>query len=170
MSATTEVLTDWKKTRISAGVIIDASIERVWEALKDPAEIEQFHPLIKRARVTSDQSNGLGTTRNCQLLPMGEMDECITEWREMEAVTYEVTGGKMLPPYHWMKGRLQLEPRGAHTQVNFTFSYRLKFGPLGRLMDTLMIRPQFKKAPGKYVTGLKAYVEKRSPKSTSPTS
>ncbi len=38
--------------------------------------------------------------------------------------------------------------------------YELKFGPLGRMMDRLLVRRQFKKVVPAILVGLKRYVER----------
>ena len=81
------------------------------------------------------------------------------EWNEGTSITMEVIGGKMLPPYLFMRGHIKLSGMGDQTKVRFTLSYMLKYGVVGRIMNVLLIKPQFKKAPPKYVEGLKNYVE-----------
>ncbi|NRB47108.1 MAG: SRPBCC family protein [Saprospiraceae bacterium] len=149
-------------TTITAKAEINATPERVWETLRFPGEIARFHPLIKASRMTSATPAGLHAKRHCELLPMGEMEEVVTEWKEKEGFTMEVVGGKMLPPYLLMIGRVSMKKREEKTEVSFQFSYQLKFGFVGRVLDQLLIRSQFKKAPPQYVLGLKAYVEQKS--------
>lgn len=146
-------------TRISSSLIIESSIESIWNILKRFGEIEKFHPLIKRSYSMTEQKSGIGAKRHCVLLPMGEMDEVITEWIEGKSFTAEVYAGKMLPPCHFMRGEIRLEPEGNRSRVTFTFTYQLKYGFVGKLMDRLLIRPQFRKGPPRYVEGLKKYME-----------
>ena len=147
-------------TKITSEIEINAAKDNVWNILKSIEKIENFHPLIKKSYATTDKRSGLGAKRHCDLLPMGEMEEQVVEWEEGKSFVMEVIGGKMLPPYHFMKGEIELLEIKTTTKVTFTFSYLLKYGFWGRLMDLLLIRPQFKKAPPKYVYGLKEYVEK----------
>ena len=161
MNPSVQVKSDQNGTKLIATTIIDAPQTAVWDILKYPGKVAKFHPLIKKSYMTTEAQNGMGAKRHCDLLPMGEFNEVITEWEEGNAFTIEVTDGKMLPPHHFMKGRFALEKREAKTLVTFSFSYRLKYGLLGKVMDVLFVRPQFKKAPPQYVIGLKRYVEQR---------
>lgn len=149
-------------TTITSEIGISSPKEKVWDALKAIGEIEKFHPLVKKSNCTTSIEGGLGAKRHCELLPMGQMEEEVTEWKEGKSFTLEVIGGKMLPPYRFMKGKIDLEEVGGKTRVTFSFSYQLKYGILGRFIDIVMIRPQFKKAPPQYVSGLKKYVEKNN--------
>lgn len=146
-------------TTLRAEVVINTTKDQVWQELKEIGSIQNFHPLIKKSYTTTEVKSGLGARRTCELLPMGQMLEEVVEWNEGSSFTMEVIGGKMLPPYRFMRGQIELTETKDCTNVCFTFSYQLKFGILGRLMNLLMIKPQFKKAPPKYVQGLKSYIE-----------
>ncbi len=147
-------------TILSSTIQINASKDQVWSVISEPGKIDQFHPLVKKSFLLTGQVSGVGATRQCELLPMGVMKETITEWQEGSGFTTQVIGGKMLPPYRQMTGTIELNEAGGRTEAKFTFAYKLKGGILGKLMNALFIRPQFRKAPPKYVSGLKEYVEK----------
>ncbi len=154
-----KVLAENGVTTISYQTEIHANRNQVWNTLKHPDKICEFHPLIKKSYMTSQLSPGRGAERRCHLIPMGVMQEKITDWDEGIGFTTEVVGGQMLPPYTFMKGRVELEDNSTHTLASFTFTYKLKFGFMGRIIDKVIIRPQFKNAPYEYITGLKKYVE-----------
>ena len=145
-------------TILSASTYIQAPQHKVWQVVQEIGEIHSFHPLIKNSYRLNEQK-GIGAKRHCELKPMGAMDEQIIAWEEGTGFTAEVIGGKMLPPCEYMLGDLALQSEGTGTRVSFTFSYGMKYGILGKIMNQLFIKPQFKAAPGKYVEGLKAYVE-----------
>lgn len=152
--------TKHKGTLIEATVPICSSTEKVWGVLKNPGDIRLYHPLIKDSEMLSTNPNGVGAKRLCDLLPMGQMVEVITDWEEGRSYTTEVIDGKMLPPYQFMKGKITVSPLDVYfAEVTFSFHYKLKYGRLGNLLDVLFIKPQFKSAPKKYVQGLKSYVE-----------
>jgi len=158
-----------RDTILTASTVIDSPLENVWKTIKLPGEIVNFHPLIKRSKQLGTISNGIGAKRSCELIPMGKMIEKAVEWKEKETYTMEVIDGSLLPPYRHMSGKLNIEAVSqSQTKVTFSFRYRLKFGLIGQLIDLVMVRPQFKKAPPKYVNGLKKYVEERSLVDTEP--
>ncbi|MDW3652516.1 MAG: SRPBCC family protein [Bacteroidia bacterium] len=146
-------------TILSASTFIQAPQEKVWQVVQEIGDIQSFHPLIKKS-YRLNEKHGLGAERHCELKPMGVMDEQIISWKEGEGFTAKVIGGKMLPPCEYMLGDLSLKAEGRGTRVSFTFRYAMKFGLLGKIMNHLLIKPQFKAAPLKYVEGLKVYVEK----------
>ncbi|WP_425390224.1 SRPBCC family protein [Ekhidna sp.] len=144
------------ETTITASRKINCPSSRVWEVLSDYGNIANFHPLVKRSYATNT-IRGLGATRHCDLLPMGAMEEKITNWEDGRSFVSEVMGGKMLPPCHFMRGIVQLQPSEEGCEVHFTFSYALKFGLLGKFMN-LFLKPQFEKGPPKYLYGLDQFV------------
>ncbi len=146
-------------TNLKAEIVIKTPKDQVWQVLKEVGDIAKFHPLIKKSFATTDTKSGMRARRTCELLPMGQMLEEVVQWEEGKSFTMEVIGGKMLPPHYFMRGTIELSDMGSQTKASFTFSYKLKFGVLGRLMNALMVKPQFKKAPPKYVEGLKNYAE-----------
>ena len=156
-----QVNTERGVTSITAQVQINAPKSQVWDTLKVIGDIEKFHPLVKSSHARTTFQSGLGARRHCALLPMGQMEEEAVEWEEGKKIVMEVIGGKFLPPYEFMQGKIELSGASGVSNVTFTFSYKLKFGILGRMMDVIMIRPQFKKAPPQYVSGLKEYLEAR---------
>ena len=148
-------------TTITAQININASKSAVWQVLGDPGEIHRFHPLVKSSKMTTNIRHGQGARRHCTLHPMGEMEEIISDWKSEEQYTTELVSGRMLPPLEVMIGTVSLDSDGQDTKVRFTLTYRLKYGILGRILNVLFIKPQFGRAPDKYVTGLKEYVEKQ---------
>lgn len=157
----TKFTTENGVTVITAQIEIDTPREKVWKVLSEIGEIEKFHPLVKKSLLTSNNGGGVGAQRHCELLPMGQMVENVIEWEEGKTIVLEVVGGKMLPPYRFMQGRVDIAGE-EKTNVTFSFSYQLKYGVLGQWMNRLFIRPQFVKAPPKYVSGLKEYIEQQT--------
>lgn len=147
-------------TLIEATVPICSSTEKVWKVIQDPNNIHLYHPLIKDSKMLSVDIRGVGAKRLCELLPMGQMVEVITDWEEGQSYTTKVVGGKMLPPFEFMKGTISIRPLDTYfAEATFSFHYKLKYGWLGNMLNALFIKPQFKGAPKKYVNGLKSYVE-----------
>ncbi len=154
------MLTNRSTTTINGTAIIYASKLKVWKVLEKPDNIHLFHPLIKNSLMIPAGESESATVRKCILKPMGEMTERITHWEEGSSYVTEVIGGKMLPPFEFMRGKIKLKSLSeSETEAIFTFQYKLKYGLFGQVLNTLFVKPQFKGAPVKYVKGLKMYVE-----------
>lgn len=144
---------------IRSEVAIHASKEKVWEVLGQYGEIYRYAPSIRVSRLTSSQQEGEGTSRQCDLIPMGTTLERVTEWRAGEGYTFTIDGGKFVPPFRSNTATYKLTEEGEMTVVTFRFDYRLKYSPIGFLMDKLMFGPQLSKGLPRILTGLKHFVE-----------
>ncbi len=147
-------------THISHEIRIDAAKENVWAAIADLGGIEKFHPGVKKSYYLSEQREGVGASRRCELKPFGAVDERAIEWKDGEWITLEIYGGEKAPPFKSAIGVMSVEEVGGATIARLALDYELKFGPLGRMMDRLLVRRQFKKVVPAILVGLKRYVER----------
>jgi len=156
----TQVDIEKGETRVHSCVTIKASATEVWQVLQYPGNIADFHPLVKKSETISNQLQGDSCERRCAFIPMGIAEETVTQWEAGQSFTTEISGGEKMPPLKYMRGHIELQPVDNETSiVCFTLTYKLKYGLIGRLMNALMVRKQFSKAPPQYVFGLKQYVE-----------
>ncbi len=86
---------------------------------------------------------------------MGSIEESATEWEEGEGYVLEVLSGEKLPPFKRAYIRISLKEEGQETLATISFDYTLKFGPIGRLLDTWKVRPMFRKVIPRVLDGLK---------------
>ena len=147
------------ETCIQSKILIRKQPSEIWETIADLENIALFHPLIRSAHYTSTERQGIGAVRECRLHPFGSLTERIAEWEYEKFYTVEVIGGSMNHPMRYLLGRLSLQNTAEGTIAEISFRYRMKFGPVGRLMNRMMIRPQFRKAAPIYVGGLKYFCE-----------
>ncbi|MEM3208097.1 MAG: hypothetical protein QXQ87_08745 [Halobacteria archaeon] len=62
-------------------------------------------------------------------------------------------------PLAFMRWRTELSPDGAGTRLAQEMEYRLKFGPLGRLLDALVLKRKLDKGVADILQALKRFVE-----------
>ena len=75
--------------------------------------------------------------------------------------TVEIYEGKKTPPFKTAFATLKVESVNAQqTKAYFIIEYTLKFGLMGKMMDTMMVKSQFSKASQLILDGLKEYSEK----------
>ena len=60
-----------KQTVISKKVKINASKDKVWDALADFGNVQNLSPNISKSYSTTDQKNGVGAERHCDFTMMG---------------------------------------------------------------------------------------------------
>ncbi len=146
-------------TTFSSDIHIEAPKDDVWAILADLGGIQKFHPGVKKSYYTTEQLEDRGAARVCELLPMGAVEETVTEWREGEHMVLTIDPLEKAPPFKQAHGRLAVQEEGTGTRVSMTVEYTLKFGWLGKLMDALMVRPQMQKVIPSVLLGLKHYTQ-----------
>ena len=146
-------------THIDSEIRINAPREKVWDILADFGRVVNYNPNISDSHSTSKNSGGSGATRHCDVLPMGSVEERITDWKEGEGYGIEIFDGKKVAPFKHALGHLKVRGEGNQTVASISFDYQLKYGPVGWLMNGLVVKSQFKKALPSLLEGLKFYAE-----------
>ena len=150
-------------TQIVTKIKIKASPEKVWAILADYGGVQNFSPGIRNSYYTSDEKQGVGSSRHCELIPMGSLDEQIIDWREGQGYTSAVVGSSGIPPFKKAEGTMTLTHNGDETLVTFTFDYALGFGVVGAFLNRVFLKKQFEKDLPHVLDGLKHYCETGEP-------
>lgn len=146
-------------TSINREVTVDAPVERVWAALADFGNIATWNPNVKKSVLTSNQAQGEGITRECQLVPMGTVQEEVTGWVEGESMTINISEFKNVPAMRAGGAEFHIRARGDQTDVHLELSYEVGLGAVGAGMNSMMLKRQFAKAATGLLAGLKHHVE-----------
>lgn len=114
------------------------SPERVWSLLADLEAVQHYNPGVRRAAVECPRRAGVGARRICDLLPKGRVVERVTHWEEGRALGLEVAESDW--PIHFMRWVTQVEAHGAGARITQSLEYEVKFGPLGWLIDRMVMK------------------------------
>jgi uncharacterized protein YndB with AHSA1/START domain len=112
--------------------------ERVWALLADLEAVQQYNPGVRSAVVQGAQRSGVGARRSCDLLPKGRVVERVTHWEEGRALGLEVAESDW--PIHFMRWITHIEPSAEGARITQALEYKVKFGPIGWLLDRLMMK------------------------------
>jgi hypothetical protein len=112
--------------------------ERIWTLLADLEAVQRYNPSVSRAAVDGAQRTGVGATWVCDLRPSGRVVERVTHWTHRREVGLEVAESAW--PIHFMRWVTRIEPRGGGTRITQDLEYQVKFGPLGWLLDRLLMK------------------------------
>lgn len=135
---------------------LPVSLDQVWAALADFGGPQKWAPTVSHAYLTSRQDEGAGTSRQCHLTDGSTIQETVTDWRSGRGYTFEITGLPGIMAF--ARADLDVTPAGpSRSTLSFTFHYATRFGPLGWVMNRLMIRPQFARRLRLLVDGLQDY-------------
>jgi carbon monoxide dehydrogenase subunit G len=146
-------------TTFTSQVRINASRDKVWSVLADLGGIQNYNAAVSKSYYNTNEKEGVGAGRICELLPMGEVEETASQWNEGESYTLDVTPIKGMPPMKDIQAKFTTEADGDTTVVNMEMKYSMKFGPIGAAMNAMMIKPQFSKVVPNILNGLKHFVE-----------
>lgn len=139
-------------------ITVNASIEKVWEALSNIELLDKYDPTVKQATALSEKKYGLNAKRRVLMLDgKNWFEEKVTEFKPNEALTYQLTNCSF--PISGLKHSYSFEKINGQIKVKQVMEYTVKFGLLGKLLDSMMIRKQTEAGIKKFFAGLKSYTE-----------
>jgi ligand-binding SRPBCC domain-containing protein len=144
-------------TVLENSIRIDATPERVWSVLASLDALAKYDPGVAKAELVSVVKEGPGAARRCDLTPGGWFKERVTDWRPNEALAFELFECTL--PVRQLRHSYTLVPDGDGTVVGQRMEYELKFGPLGKLLDAVMVRRKWTSGIRSFLAGLKRYTE-----------
>ena len=136
---------------------IDAPPDKVWSVLADLGSIYKWNPGVAKSHTTSELTQGEGATRHCDLDDKNYLEERAFDWREGESFKIDVFESSM--PLESNIVSFQIAPAGDATRVSVTADYKLKFGPIGALMDVLFGKRMLQRGFDDMMAGLKHHIE-----------
>ena len=145
-------------SELTRSVVIDAPKDKVWEVLADFGAVSKWAPTITDSATVGDANQGVGAVRTCEHEKMGTLQETIVSWTEGEAYSYDVTAG--LPfPMKTLRNHWSVREQGASTEVTLHQEFSTKLGPLGSLMESMMLKRMMRKEMQLALAGLKYHIE-----------
>ena len=140
-------------------IVINAPVEKIWKILANVGELQNYDPTVLKSTATSANVNGLGASRKVDMKDGKHwFKEKMTACKPNEALTYELTDCNF--PINGLQHSYRFEGIGSQTKVSQDMEYEVKYGFLGLLMDSLMIRKQTDGGVKKFFAGLKEYAER----------
>ena len=147
-------------TTLNHEIYINAPKSQVWDAIANLGGIVKFHPYVTDSYYVTDGKQGIGAGRVCELGPNRSVNETAIAWNEGESYTLDVQFIKgQKPPLHSFHGSMSVKERGSGTVATITTEYAPKFGPLGKIIDMMVLRSQINKAASGTLKGLKHHIE-----------
>ncbi len=145
-------------TQLHNEIIIDAPIEKIWDALSNIEELDKYDPTVKKSMALSTSKSGIGATRKVDMKDgKNWFEEKCTAWVPNEALTYELTACSF--PVHNLKHAYSFEQVKTGIKVKQVMTYQMKYGWLGKIMDALMVKAQSDQGIKKFMAGLKSFSE-----------
>lgn len=138
-------------------VHIAAPPERVWAALTRLDALHEYDPGIARSVLRTPRRSGIGADRQCDLRAGGWFRERVTVWQPTRA--FELTLYECTLPVLRLRHHYALREEDGGTRVDQTQEYTLRYGPIGVVLDALVVRRRWDAGIKTFFAGLKAHVE-----------
>lgn len=141
-------------TELTISRTITSPLKATWAAMaEDFGGIYKYHPRVKHSPLISSTTLGLGTARRCEFVDGSKVDEEIVGWDKEKELRIALTNAAM--PLTDISATIRFRAIDEHScTVSFTMMYTPKFGPLGWVMDRLMLRPMMRKILQQVLDGL----------------
>jgi ribosome-associated toxin RatA of RatAB toxin-antitoxin module len=147
---------------VTVTATVHSPIARVWDAIADVGTIADWHPGVEASPVLTENRTGLGAARRVELYDGSSAVETVTELVEGRRVTVLMSEHSM--PMNHAAATFEIEADGAdRTQVTFSIDYTMKFGPVGWLLNALMLRGVLNKLFANVLDGLDHHLKTNEP-------
>ena len=148
-------------TKLQHQVTINAPIEKVWQNLADLESVKFTNPLVKTVKIISANKEGLGSARHCDFKDGKYVEERVTAFEPNTSISFELY--KHQWPLVFMRWTNKIEKHGDATLLKSNTEYVLKFGIVGKIMDTLIMRRKFTQVIDEALEKTKRFVESGTP-------
>ncbi len=111
-------------TKLTSAIQINAPKQKVWAVLADLGAASAWNPTVTHSSYTSDDREGVGASRRCDLPDGSFVEERATAWTPGEALTLNIHEGAV--PFENGFGTYELKGDERETVVNFTLEFDAK--------------------------------------------
>ncbi|MCZ6899392.1 MAG: SRPBCC family protein [Bacteroidetes bacterium] len=148
-------------TTFKKQITINASKQKVWDIVSNLGDIYKFHPGVSKSYYTTEEVEGVGAARICELLPAGKILETVKNWEEGSGFLLQIDPIEKAPPVKNFSGHFELEEINHHTTaVSLTIRYGMKLGIAGNILNKLVIQSKMEDGIEDLLTGLKVHTER----------
>jgi uncharacterized protein YndB with AHSA1/START domain len=137
---------------------IDATRQDVWAALADIGNIATWNPGLIGSHRTND-IDGVGGARHCDISTKHSLTEHVVEFEPAAAITFRITDSTLPFKTADIAFTLTDSPIRDHTEVTVSPTYTLRYGPIGRFLDTVAVRRSYRAGMRELLEGLKRHLE-----------
>jgi ligand-binding SRPBCC domain-containing protein len=139
-------------------VEIKAPAELVWDVLADFGSVQNWAPYMRRSHLIGEQQAGIGMRRGMRHAWGFRFEEVVTQWHESKGFAFDVLKAPF--PMKDVKEVWVLGSENGHTAVETQVRYGTHLGPLGALVDWLLVRFVVRREMRAGLGGLKEYTER----------
>ena len=136
---------------------VRASAESVWAIISDFSSVKRYSAKVESSPIVGDTTHGLGTKRKCTFYDKSTVTEEIVEYEEGRSLRIALSEYSM--PLKSLHAEMKVLPiDDTSCQVSFGMEYVVKFGPIGWVMGTVMMKPLMRGVTKNVLNGLAYHV------------
>ena len=152
-------------SQVFSQVVIKAPANQVWEALVDSGRFSQWLPDAVKLDSLVELGGGSSTPKYFHYDLYSTVKEQTTQLETGRSYSYVVSN---IGPIKSAYSSLSLSDSEAGTVLSHTVNFRMKYGPLGAMAGSLVLRSQFRKQMEASLGALKKFMETREGTSSHP--
>jgi len=142
---------------ITRELVIDASPSRIWPALADVSYVHNWHPKVERSPALTETLTGVGAQRTCHFYDGTSVKEEVILSQGNKRIEIAIIEASM--PIRDAVAAFDLEEIApGRTRVTVTMSYAMKMGPIGWLMNIMMVKRMMTGLLGEVLKGLRSHI------------
>ena len=125
--------------RFQRSRVIDTPPSMVWAVLGRFMHVDEISPAIVSVDALTSGHDGLGSKRRNHFENGTSLVEEVVDWAPGEGFTVQLSEMDAMP-LREANANIRITPNGGGAKVTWTFSYRVKYGPLGWLLGQTLIK------------------------------
>ena len=129
-----------------------------------PICLHEYDPVVTRSAVVGEQRDGLGAQRRCDARQGRYFVETVTEWDQPNRLQFTIIDCNL--PTRDLTHTYTLEAIPSGTRVTQVMRYDTRFGPLGAILNRVMIRRKTDQGIKGFLAGLNTTVTNAHPSTT----
>jgi hypothetical protein len=118
---------------------LDMPREKAWGILRNLTQAHNYVPGIIDTKLTTEITEGVGASRNVYQSKTRYLQETVTEWNEGYGFKIRLHKGDKSSPFKNAFFRYELSGDGDKTCLKTTMGYTPPLGPLGAVLDSLLL-------------------------------
>ena len=145
---------------LSEQVTLNVSQSAAWEVLADFGGVADWAPYMRKSFLIGERTHGIGTSRGMRHAWGFRFVEEVTEWNDGNGYAFDVLRAPF--PMKNVQETWDCSPANHGSIVTTRVTYKMHLGPLGMLLDWLLVRFIVQREMRAGLRGLKHHLETRT--------
>lgn len=153
-------------TTIRKSIDVEAPASAVWAVFADFAAVAEWHPYFEGSRLEHPEPvSGVGAARICDFGPRMAIRETVRQWVDDQRMVIGIDFVKGPPsPIDDIEASVDTIATGNDTsELALTMSYQRRWGPIGAVLDALVVKRQYETVLGNMLVAARDYAESGRP-------